>query len=151
MRGNGQILLEPVLVSTREPFRLFWRVNGPKVALSQVFCCVQANSVLKLLLSPLLTHKMPLQNYEENIKWNLAGRTIHNNFCFFFESQLENLKKLANSFQSSSILAIRIYTNDINSCNWCNNTVFDNKTRSFIFGFSLMRRQVLPLLFKEVL
>ena len=92
MRVNGQNLLEPVLVSTREPFRLFWRVNGPKVALSQVFCCVQVNSVLKLLLSPLLTHKMLLQNYEENIKWNLAGRTIHNNFCFFFSHSLRTWK-----------------------------------------------------------
>ena len=51
-------------------------------------------------LVPLLAHKMLLQNYEGDIKMNLAGRAIFSRYSF---------KNLANvfKFQSITILAIR--------------------------------------------
>ena len=54
------------------------------------FCCVRVNSVLKSKC----THKMLLQNYEEDIKWNLAGRAANrNNFYAIFPRQLEKVKR----------------------------------------------------------
>ena len=48
---------------------------------------------------------MLLQNYKEEIKWNLVWRTNHN---ISSQDSFENLKKMANlfKFQSISILAI---------------------------------------------
>ena len=44
-------------------------------------------------------------NYEEDIKWNLAGIPNHDIFIPIFSRQLENLKKLANVFRFQSVFS----------------------------------------------
>ena len=75
---------------------------------------------------------MLLQNCEQNIRWNLAGRTNHNNYFCDFSKLAWELEKAIGCFSSFNPFPSSPYVTTVDSNLFqCSKIVFGSKTRPF--------------------